>query len=83
MLPRPLIIDVLWHTEETGELDKIGIEYDVSKLIRKKCAFYVINAITPTTEFQPPYEYCKILSNGDQFVIPMRMDEVLKLIEKL
>jgi len=58
-------LEILFHTDESFELGKIGIEIDDYEL--KKMTFYHINAIAISKEF-PKKNWSVIYSGTDAFV---------------
>ena len=69
-------IPIFWNTDETKQLEDMGIEPNLLDFVERVVRFYSVEAITS-------YEgkYCRIWAGGDSFISPLSMMEVQLLLD--
>jgi hypothetical protein len=73
-------LPIFFHTDNTSDLLNLSIDYKLSDCEIRQVTFYVINAIAPYIE--DGKVYTTIHSNGDNFVCPLNIKEVEKIINE-
>lgn len=56
---KPLSIEVLWNTEETNKLEKLGIETNWDNCPEKEVTIYQLDCIIPLEQDEEEFEYSK------------------------
>lgn len=67
-------IPIYYHTEASSELERLGVDSDEFEL--RDFYFYQINAVNERNDGD-----VNINSGGEIYTTPMKLQEVLKLIE--
>jgi hypothetical protein len=75
---QPIIIPIFSHTEETIKLRDMEMPYSMSECEVADVYFFNINAVMRDDET----DYALILSNGENYLSPLTVEEVLDLIQK-
>lgn len=73
-------IPVFFNTDETLQLEDLGIESNLADCELRDVTFYNINYISPYLD--KDNTYTTIASNGTSFISPLSTDEVENLIEE-
>jgi hypothetical protein len=71
---KPIKIPVYYHTDASIELERLGVDSD--DFVLRDFYFYQINAVNERNDGDT-----NINSGGEIYTTPMRVQEVLKLIE--
>jgi len=74
-----VIIPIYYNTESTTTLNDLGIEYNLSDCDIRDVIFLQINAIGRYIEND--IEGTTIYANGVEFISPLKINEIRKLIE--
>jgi hypothetical protein len=74
-----VIIPIYYNTESTKTLNDLGIEYNLSDCDIRDVIFLHINVIGRYIE--DDIEGTTIYANGREFISPLKINEVRKLIE--
>lgn len=70
-----LELNVFWDTDETHNLYKAGIEYDIEEATLKPHTFYFISHIRPYQE-----KYCSVISDGITYIVNENYESVNRKI---
>lgn len=74
-----LVIDVLWHTDESEKKEAAGMDTSVADFDTREATFYHIDSIIPDEWAEG--EFCRIFSGGEKFIVPFSYKEVKQRIE--
>ncbi len=74
-------VNVLWHTDESSEAEKLGIDYYIEDLETRAVTFYRIDAISPCKSY-PPYEFTNIHSGGEKWIATVSYNEMKQKIKQ-
>jgi hypothetical protein len=74
-----VIIPIYYNTESTKTLNDLGIEYNLSDCDIRDVIFLHINVIGRYIE--DDIEGTTIYANGREFISPLKINEIRKLIE--
>ncbi len=64
-----LDVQVFWHTDDTSQRQKIGIDYSVIDCERKVITLYDISVISPYVDEETGKEFSRIYVSGDTFYL--------------
>ena len=78
---KPLLLPVYQHNDETEQQHHLGMEVNMADIPTPEFAFYRID-VARSCRAGKKDEYCSIFSGGYEFSVPMKMDKLLKMIEK-
>jgi hypothetical protein len=79
---KPLSIQVLFNTDLIRQLESLNIDYNWDDCIEKEVTIYQIDSIIPLeTNNKEEYEYSKIITTNDEFVVRMPYQDLKKIIE--
>ncbi len=73
-------LPIFFHTDNTSDLFNLDVEFKVKDCSIRQVTFYIINAIAPY--FEDGKVYTTIHSNGDNFLCPLSIQEVEKIINE-
>lgn len=76
----PIELPVLFNTDETTELNKVGVNYLYKDCEVKNVCIFTINYILKVID-DDGLEYSKIGLNGDVFIVNMKYEELIKYIK--
>lgn len=74
---KPIPLPILFNTESTSELRKLGIEHNEETEVRH-IIFYSIVAITPIDH--NGHDYTELFANGMTFIVAMPIGSLSELI---
>jgi hypothetical protein len=77
-----LELNVLWNTDKTRQNEELGIDSEVSDYDLKKCTFYKIDALIPYDWTKEEDGFCRIMTGGETFIIPLLYEEVKEKIKR-
>lgn len=75
-----LNLPILFETDNTCQLEVIGMDFKLSDCDIRETTFYYINAVSSYLE--NGINYTTIHSNGDGFICPLEKREVERLIQE-
>lgn len=75
----PIELQIYFNTDETDNLEKMGIEADVRNCETRFMTFYTINAIGSATEIDG-FEYGLIHTGDDTFATVLTYEELKQII---
>ena len=76
-----LELDILWNTEQSKDLHKLGIDVSPDMLTTKKVTFYYISAIEENDAFEN-YNFTTIYTESDFFISTLPYKKIKKLISE-
>lgn len=79
---KPLKIKVLWNTDETSDLERLGIDSNWDDYDEKLVTIYHIDSITPLEVDKEKLEYSRIITFNTIYVVRMPFEQLDSLIDK-
>lgn len=75
-------LEILWNTDETSALEKLNIDFSFDYCNVKLATFYSIDAVLPVEIDKEKYDYSKILSSGQVFILRKPVKELVKIVNE-
>ena len=75
-------LEILWNTDETSSLEKLNIDFSFDDCNVKLATFYSIDAVLPVEIDKEKYDYSKILSSGQVFIVRKPVKEIVKIVNE-
>lgn len=69
-------LDVLWHTDDTKDMENMGIDYDIDEVEVRKITFYGISHIS-VNHWDDDHEFTNIYSlSGEVYISRFKYNKV-------
>lgn len=80
---KPLILPVVWNTNESTKAEELGIDYDIDydDLDTRNCRFYSVDVLAPRENNNRLDQYTTIICGVESFIIRMGVHELERKIE--
>lgn len=73
-------LPILFNNDSTDQLEELNINFNLKDYDVREMTFYCINGIAPYVEHGK--DYTMVYSNGFDFICPLKMSEVERLIQE-